>query len=633
MPEYTTRGNKPKIYPNWMSQVDSPTYKLTLYIVDHTVWNDPTRLVNDEQSIRAGHALIVAQSGTTTNYHIDNLTMLSRLSPSNKAGSTNTGIFQFEILEPLGFKFIDRVTSLSKYWGFKNLQSANWCLKIEFQGRSEDQSRYTPYPGVFMYSIFFSQISATTGPEGTRYNITAINQLKYANTESVVKADLVVEKVNKVSNWLTQITDSLNRYEEGLRKAMGGRDTFNKKRVTKKTWKVSLGKSLSSSSPKDDTVRAQNWAFGGTANADKAGGQSASSNPDYRDLTINAETNMTSWLAATFAKDVPEYQNLSAREKEKGIRSPYIVVEPKVTFGEEIDPYTNERELHVDLVIEMKWTYTNPQRDASKHSKNLRDSNFQTTRFLELPITKMYHYFYTGKNTEVMDFKLQFNQLFANAIDPGMGQNYGEPSQLHSGTNLNDATAGRSSHGIIRYDNQDSPPKTLNNIRYLEDLIIDQNNLVLETPVYAFSMLGASKQKVNETKNNSKSIETIREEEYAKRDVDFTNLEMQIKGDPFWMGTPGAVIDDRSETLIKYLTNDVLIGFINHMPDNSVFDPAKPTLGAFDMSSSGIYRIIEVESRFQQGQFIQKLIGMKDRNTSLYYVRDLLVMLEYNNRQ
>jgi len=245
----------------------------------------------------------------------------------------------------------------------------------------------------------------------------------------------------------------------------------------------------------------------------------------------------------------------------------------------------------------------------------------------------MYHYFYTGKNTEVMDFKLQFNQLFANAIDPGMGQNYGEPSQLHSGTNLNDATAGRSSHGIIRYDNQDSPPKTLNNIRYLEDLIIDQNNLVLETPVYAFSMLGASKQKVNETKNNSKSIETIREEEYAKRDVDFTNLEMQIKGDPFWMGTPGAVVDDRSETLIKYLTNDVLIGFINHMPDNSVFDPAKPTLGAFDMSSSGIYRIIEVESRFQQGQFIQKLIGMKDRNTSLYYVRDLLVMLEYNNRQ
>lgn len=615
MPEYNTTGNKPRIYPNWMSQVDSPTYKLTFYIVRPEIFNDPTRLLNDETATSNGDALIIAQSGTTTEYSIDNLLMLSRITANNKAGSTTTGIMQFDLVEVMGFKLLDRILRLAPFFGFKNMQSANYVLKIEFQGRSPSESKYTPYPGVFFYPLAINQITASVGPEGARYNIVAANIFKMANAESTVTSDITIPNVNNVSNFITSATKSLNEYEKNLRVI---KDGDNPK--PKKTWKVSLGETLSKSSVGDKTVRAQNWAWAGTVNADRAGGQSASSNPELRDVMVNGETNMTSWLAETFTANVPDFQKLAEREKQKGIRVPYIVAEPNVTYGEEIDPQTNQREVIIDLVLELKWTYTNADRDAKKQEKKLRDANFQTTRFLELPISKVYHYLFSGLNTEVMNFDLQFQQLFAVALDPGAGLNYGEASEVHAGTNLSNTKT--------------QPSKSVRpELRFLSDIDVNQETIVMETPQYMFRSLKASKQQVNETKGETLTIEAIRDREYARRDVDFANVDIQIKGDPFWLGTPGATTEDKTETLVKYLNEDAMIVFLNYLPDTGVFDPESPKKGPLDMAASGVYRITEVENKFQGGQFTQKLTGYKDTNTSVYFVRDLMVMLEYNNRQ
>lgn len=614
MPEYNTLGIKPKIYPNWMSQVDSPTYKMSLYIVRTEIFNDPTRLLNDEVAISNGDALIIAQSGTTTEYSIDNLLMLSRITASNKAGSTTTGIMQFDIVEVMGFKLLDRILALAPFFGFKNMQSANYVLKIEFLGRSPSESRYVPYPGVFFYPLAINQISASVGPEGARYNIVAANIMKMANAESTVTSDVTITGVNKVSNFITATTKALNEYEKNLRVIKDGDDP-----KPKKTWKVSLGKSLSQSSVGDKTVRAQNWAWAGTVNADRAGGQSASSNPELRDIMINGETNLTSWLAETFTANVPDFQKLAEREKQKGIRTPYIVVEPMVTYGDEIDPITNQREVVIDLVMELKWTYTNADRDAQKQEKKLRDANYQVTRFLELPISKVYHYLFSGLNTEVRNFDLNFQQLFSVALDPGAGLNYGESSEVHAGTNLSNTKT--------------QPSKSVRpQLRFLSDIKVDQENIVMETPQYMFSSLKASKQKVNETKGETLTIEAMRDREYARRDVDFANVEIAIKGDPFWLGTPGATTEDKTETLVKYLNEDAMIVFLNYLPDDGVFNPESPTKGALDMAASGVYRITEVENKFQGGEFTQKLSGYKDTNTSVYYVRDEMLMLEYNNR-
>lgn len=627
MPAYNTHGNKPKIYPNWMSQVDSPTYKMTLYVVHPDIWNDPTRLANDEPVINGGYAVIVAQSGTTTNYAIDNLVMLSRVTPSNKAGSTTTGILQFDITEPLGFKLLDRILALSSMFGFKNLPSANFVLKVEFQGREPRDSKFTPYPGIFFYPLMISQISANLGPNGARYNVVASNIMKFANAESVVTSDVTVTGVNNVENFTSALSKALNDYEKSLRKVKTGDNPKPKKR-----WRVKLGDSLSSASPNDETVRAQNWAWAGTTNADKAGGQSASANPDYRDIVINGETNLTSWIRDAITANVPDFAKFSEKHKRKGLKVPYIVVTPDCKFGTEVDPETNMREVDITLVIDIQWTYTNAERDSKKQDKKLRDANFQTDRFQELPISKVYHYLFTGKNTEIMDFDLNFQQLFAVALDPGSGLNYGEAQETHAGTSLNESPVEPSSSIKPLSGNISDKQRITGSkgIRFLSDIKVNQSNLTLETPQYVYSSLSAAKQKVNESKSDTSTFEAIRDSEYSRRDLDFVNIELRIKGDPFWLGTPGAVVTDTGEALVKYLKDDILIIIINYLPDDSITSTTSPKVGAMDMASSGVYRVVEVENKFQGGQFTQKLTAYKDTNTSVYLVRDLMIMKEYN---
>ena len=83
---------------NWISTVDLGTYKFTLYIVDTDLYNDPTPLAqNDSAALNAGKAVIIAESGVTGAYSIENILIQSTINPSQTAGSSTPTGFVFEI--------------------------------------------------------------------------------------------------------------------------------------------------------------------------------------------------------------------------------------------------------------------------------------------------------------------------------------------------------------------------------------------------------------------------------------------------------------------------------------------------------------------------------------------------------
>ena len=63
---------------NWVSTVDSPTYRWTLYIVNNEVMNDPTMLhSSDSAAINSNKAKIIAMQGVTTQFTLDNFMMIA----------------------------------------------------------------------------------------------------------------------------------------------------------------------------------------------------------------------------------------------------------------------------------------------------------------------------------------------------------------------------------------------------------------------------------------------------------------------------------------------------------------------------------------------------------------------------
>ena len=127
--------NKSKLLTsNWMSAVDSPTYKWTLYIVNNEVWENPNILhTGDSAAIAANKAKIVAEQGVTTEFALDNFMMMSTVTPGQAHGHTTPGVVQFDIFETLGFTFLDRTLRAGIELGMpSNLHSQNYILKLEF---------------------------------------------------------------------------------------------------------------------------------------------------------------------------------------------------------------------------------------------------------------------------------------------------------------------------------------------------------------------------------------------------------------------------------------------------------------------------------------------------------------------
>ena len=70
-----------------------------------------------------------------------------------------------------------------------------------------------------------------------------------------------------------------------------------------------------------------------------------------------------------------------------------------------------------------------------------------------------------------------------------------------------------------------------------------------------------------------------------------------------------------------------MIVFINYLPDNGKTDGARK----LDIASSGVYKILEVESKFQLGKFTQSLKGMRDRNSSTDLIQQRLKKIGSKN--
>ena len=66
---------KTNIKPNWMNQNNLTSYKLTLYLVNKRLWNTPDPLANDSAPIQNKEAIIIAETGATTVFSIDNVNM------------------------------------------------------------------------------------------------------------------------------------------------------------------------------------------------------------------------------------------------------------------------------------------------------------------------------------------------------------------------------------------------------------------------------------------------------------------------------------------------------------------------------------------------------------------------------
>ena len=619
--------------PNWCSTVDSPTYKLTWYIVSNKVFNNPKLLDNipdkytnnatDNMAVSKSEAVVIAASGETSEYSLENLVLQSRISPGSSTGNTTTGAFQFDIYEPGGFLLMNRILSLSHAFNFGNIQSAKYVLKVQFVGRTVESSTPIAFPGTFYYPMMLSTINASSGPEGSQYNIVAANVHKIAVAASKIVTDIKVTNVKNVQSLLDNLETALNAHEKNIRKLQVTESDL----VNSKYWKIKVDPTFEKYLSK--YVKPSQVDMPGTGH--KASGWTA----DSAQYILHKNQNVVTYLTNILTKQVPEFYNNfqatgSANKKNTGeinntlsgegnraseisatYSNEFIKITPSVNYTDEIDPYTNTNQEEVVLTIALHTSHTNPQTDVKKQQEATIKASYQSRRFELLPIYKAYNFLFSGSNSEVLDFNLNFNQMFYLTRDPSEGVN------LPNSDNENAGNAG----AVTKVTKTVSIPKYLSNTTISSATAITQ----LENIAYVIKVPESTSQSNADEPN---AVVAVDQAEINAASHDFIMFDITIKGDPYWLGTPGSsVTAAKGSTLIDSLDEDSLIIFINYLPDNGKTNGER----RLDIASSGVYKILEVESKFQLGKFTQSLKGMRDRNSSTDLIKTKLLQIGRQN--
>lgn len=610
---------------NWLSTVDSGTYKWTFYIVNTEIYNDPTILgQNDTAALNTGSALIISESGVTGSYALENLTMLTRIVPGDSSGSTTPTDIVFEIYEPLGFSLLDRILTVGKMMDNPvNLYSQHYILKLEFLGRDRFSGATKKFPGTFLYKTHITSVKASLGPAGAKYFIVATCDIKSAQIDTVIPVDIVVKEVTSVKTFASSVEKALNDMEVNLLSDLEKRNGVSPPRF----YTVKLGESTNIQTNTKDKIVAfdltsQPWA--GTADSSTSSGESVSiKNSDSRDIAINSETQITQKLSDLISKNVPSWSTYVNESTDTRFYTPHIYVSLAEELIPKIDPSTNRQQKIIHITIEVGISKIVAPSTAEGTANLQTTPSIQRDRFDNLEISKKYNYLYTGENSEVLDFQIDIQNLFTVAIAPAAGLYYADNNQQFTPTNPVKVTVDNANRTVLTFDQSKN-----SGAKFLGDIKLERMDLNQTITFDRFPTSSANIQK-NEHTAISDDIAAALAQQSARREGDAQEITLQTKGDPFWLGTPDSVVVGSVDSgfIANYKGNDALIGFLNYQAnsDDLLIDQKR---GPVDMISTGIYRVTLVENKFQVGQFTQTITAFKDPNTNVYLTLEQLINIE-----
>jgi len=610
---------------NWLNTVSSGSYKFTFMIEDKDTWNDASKgSFNKEQTLAQGKGIIVAEDGVESAYAVQNVNIMTSQGAVSNGYSKST-LVHFDIMEPLGFGLLERSLTVSRMLGqAQNFKSINWVLLLDFIGIDPVNGASRKREGTFVYALVLKDVSATIGEAGAKYFCEFNNMDTEAKLDTVTKTDMTVKNVTTVKTFSENLETALNKNAQAIRpdSTVGG--PAGRMVQTEVEYKVVLSSSMTTQAQDYFRLPSFNLSeapWGGTVDTSTSGAQSESLEAlGIRDITINNNTQLCAKIRELIA-EVPAYAQHNARASKNGITYE-VVVTPKMELLDGVDTTVNLQRKRITLHIGLVTHATQIPQDKVSITQLRNQKAAQTERFNDLirpNLVKKYTYQYTGENTEVMDIDLNLNQYFYNALSPQAGVYYADNHSMFEANIVNvDTINDPESLDANPHDGQRVPLPA----RFLSDMPLVKYN-VEQSPIFRVQPVGPHGQQVNE----STSVDTIANLsllDHAARTRDAAELTLEVRGDPIFLGKSGNDLFSEEE---GDSPKSAYMAFLNFTPNPEDL-LGKQRKGPVDMISTGIYRINEVNSKFQQGSFTQTIKTYRDGNSNTYLLLDQIVELK-----
>lgn len=565
---------------------------------------------------------------------IDHFEIESMMGFSEESSTSLPTKINFDVIEPYSINgFIEALQVSAVAAGYPTYTMASFLLKIQFAGYPDGDGLPAVVPEIDYATRYFviklTEVGVSIDEKGTVYKCSAIpfNEQAFGNIGTLKKsAKMKGQTVFQILN------DLMNTVSDQV--AKDDKNSKNSDQNTHDEYKIKfpvfdpnsgfiVGDSESNSnifgkSAITDLSYNNNYVMPDPAktkqpNATQAKGQSKPTPNQNAKEPASFKISPTLGPTAQFAEGKPLLDCITAIIRDSKVSRDIIKKlseETKDGVNKIIDPYGMIDYFLVKLEIENK-NKINP--DTRKpyqiftfvvtphkvhYSRIPRYGNqvIDDSKLLSYSLRE-YNYIYTGKNVDLLSFKLNFNTLFFEAVPAAMGQDQAPPAR---------DTVARSNK---------TEPKTNS-----DPISVSQKNLV---------GTGSIQTTPENTQVNTDSGTTHQDDPYVVLARNMHNAivnsssglltgEVEILGDPFFLVTggignynpkpadpskPQLTVD--GEANHNYGEVLVILKFRNPID----IDPATGKYN-FDprlVSFSGVYRVITVTSTFKDGVFRQKL--------------------------
>lgn len=561
---------------------------------------------------------------------IENVEIESVWTASDTASVSQPSSIKFNVIEPYSINgFIEALQTSASAAGYPTYTNASFLLKLEFIGYPDapDFSKAESVPlSTRYFPIGITNVEVTIDERGTKYAVSAVpwNEVGFGNA-SVIKKPIKICG-STVSEILVDMFAKLNKQIEDSDNASSKipftvHDTFT---IRFPDWSDQLGfvgetNKIAIADVKNLLRDNSSYTFPDLSDNTKpdAYDPKSKNQSSPAENSADAESKKTVPLDKTTVQ-FPEKATITECIASIIRDSEYLKLILKTMASDSwrtvVDDYGMVTYFMVQLAVTNKGGI-NPisKKPFQNYTFNVVPHKIHYTRIpgyggqlidadkLKQISQREYNYIYTGKNVDILNFKLDFNTLYFEAVPSALGDNDGAPSRYAAGRagltnvkiNADDPNIARQS-GVpvsgVQVDASQSSVRT------------DTGNVSTDDPYTAMA------------RNMHDAI--------VNSTGSMLNGEIEIIGDPYYIstggiggynpkpvpGNPRSTVD--GEIAHNYGDCFITINFANPIDINSLEQGGRLYFksAAFEpVPFSGVYRVTTLVSSFNEGKFQQKL--------------------------
>jgi hypothetical protein len=549
---------------------------------------------------------------------IENVELNNIMSPNPVGGLTTTRSVNFDVIEPYsinGFLEALRVGSIAA--GYPNHISACFVLKMEFVGYPDnaDITSASVVPKSTRYFLFrFRDLSVDISERGTKYSCKAFSWGDYALGQPNILTAPIQMRGTTVKDILEDLCEAVteqisidqdksktgkfksktDRYFIKFPDRVSGVLDFNKVNEIGKSVLADIRKDnrLFSFDNPQTTNKTNNYRITESAGSEKPNSVDSLSQVQYQKGANIHEIISSVVRDSGYIKN--KLKNLNADDvlDDYGMLD-YFFLDIKVENRNEIDPVSRKPYQDFTYIVV-------PYKIHATRVPGYEDQKIDVTDYKKI-VHKEYDYIYTGKNVDVLNFKLNLNFLYFEQIPRAMG-NTDQPMSKNTESNPDTTSKER-----VR-----ETPSDLKKVAETNDAGISPQRVDIATSNVVQDGGNAGQPQADPYLALSRNLHNavINNRSNARG-------ELEILGDPFFLIQSGNSNYYPSQELVG-LSNDgaadalygqvmIRINFRNPY-DISPFNQGSSMKFNTNLDPfSGIYWVTEVRSTFTDGVFKQKL--------------------------